>query len=125
MPYSGPIVDAHHHIWRLADVPWLAGPILPRIFGEYAPIKRDYLVDEYLRDVRAAGVEQSVYVQCNWPNDRAIDEVAWVQSVSDQHGFPHGIVGFADFPRQIPVQQFGRGELFEQLFGPEDGVDES
>ncbi|MEO7402601.1 MAG: amidohydrolase family protein [Burkholderiales bacterium] len=96
MPYSGPIIDAHHHIWRLADVPWLAGPILPRIFGDYTPIKRDYLVDEYLRDVRAAGVEQSVYVQCNWPNDRAIDEVAWVQSVSDQHGFPHGIVGFAD-----------------------------
>ncbi|MEJ0069141.1 MAG: hypothetical protein WDO24_10915 [Pseudomonadota bacterium] len=25
------IIDAHHHIWRLADLPWLAGPPVPRI----------------------------------------------------------------------------------------------
>jgi predicted TIM-barrel fold metal-dependent hydrolase len=94
--YAGPIIDAHHHVWRLADLPWLAGPTVPRIFGEYAAIKRDYLIDEFLRDVRRAGVEQSVYVQANWPNDRAVDEVAWVQSVADAHGFPQAIVGFAD-----------------------------
>jgi predicted TIM-barrel fold metal-dependent hydrolase len=36
-----PIVDAHHHIWRQADQPWLQGPTVPRIFGEYDAIKRD------------------------------------------------------------------------------------
>jgi predicted TIM-barrel fold metal-dependent hydrolase len=96
MTYSGPIVDAHHHIWRVADVPWLNGPILPRIFGDYTPIKRDYLAEEFMRDLRVANVEQSVYVQCNWANEQAVDEVAWVQSVADAKGFPHGIVGFAD-----------------------------
>ena len=25
------IVDAHHHIWRQADLPWLMGPLQPRI----------------------------------------------------------------------------------------------
>ena len=23
-----PIIDAHHHIWRQADLPWLMGPML-------------------------------------------------------------------------------------------------
>jgi predicted TIM-barrel fold metal-dependent hydrolase len=26
-------VDAHLHVWRLADLPWLHGPVVPRIFG--------------------------------------------------------------------------------------------
>ena len=39
------IVDAHHHIWRQADLPWLDGPMQPRIFGPYEPIRRDYLIE--------------------------------------------------------------------------------
>lgn len=91
-----PIVDAHHHIWRLADLPWLSGPPVPRIFGEYGAIRRDYTIEEYIAEAAAAGVVRSVYVQTNWPPARAVDEVAWVQSVADRHGFPHAIVGFAD-----------------------------
>ena len=74
-----PIVDAHHHIWRQADLPWLQGPSVPRIFGNYDAIKRDYLIDEFLRDLEGTGVTKSVYVQANWPKERAVDEVAWVQ----------------------------------------------
>ena len=44
-----PIVDAHHHIWRQADLPWLQGPMVPRIFGPYEPIRRDYPIEEYPR----------------------------------------------------------------------------
>jgi len=91
-----PIVDAHHHIWRQADLPWLQGPSVPRIFGDYDAIKRDYLIDEFLRDLVGTGVTKSVYVQANWPAARAVDEVAWVQGVADASGWPHGIVGFAD-----------------------------
>ena len=43
-----PIIDAHHHIWRRADQPWLQGPTVPRIFGAYDAIKRDYPVEEFL-----------------------------------------------------------------------------
>jgi predicted TIM-barrel fold metal-dependent hydrolase len=90
------IVDAHHHVWRQADMPWLSGPMQPRIFGAYEPIRRDYLIDEYLADVAGSGVTKSVYVQANWPKDKFEDEVAWVQQVADQRGWPHGIVGYAD-----------------------------
>jgi predicted TIM-barrel fold metal-dependent hydrolase len=90
------IVDAHHHIWRQADMPWLSGPIQPRIFGPYEPLQRDYLIDEFLEDLAGTGVVQSVYVQANWPKDKFEDEVAWVSEVADARGWPHGIVGYAD-----------------------------
>ena len=60
------VVDSHHHIWRMADLPWLQGPMVPRIFGPYEAVRRDYLVDEYVRDVTAEGVDAAVYVQPNW-----------------------------------------------------------
>ena len=41
-------------------------------------------------------MEKSVYVQCNWAEFAAVDEVAWVQATADAHGWPHGIVGYAN-----------------------------
>lgn len=92
-----PAIDAHHHIWRQADLPWLNGPNEPRIFGDYTPIKRDYPIDEFHADLEGHGVVGSVYVQANWPAGRAVDESRWVQSVADASGWPNAIVGFADF----------------------------
>jgi predicted TIM-barrel fold metal-dependent hydrolase len=91
------IVDAHHHIWRQADLPWLIGPMQPRIFGPYEPIRRDYPIAEYLEDIAGSGVAQSVYVQANWDPPRFEDEAAYVQSVADEAGWPHAIVAYADF----------------------------
>jgi predicted TIM-barrel fold metal-dependent hydrolase len=91
-----PIIDAHHHIWRQADLPWLQGPMVARIFGPYEPIRRDYPIAEYLADIKSSHVVGSVYVQTNWEKDKALEEAAWVQSVSDTEGWPHAIVGYAD-----------------------------
>jgi predicted TIM-barrel fold metal-dependent hydrolase len=92
-----PIIDAHHHIWRRKDLPWLDGPMQPRIFGPYEAIRRDYPIGEYLADIAGTGVTKSVYVQANWPKDRFEDEVAYVQEAASETGFPQGIVGYADF----------------------------
>jgi Predicted metal-dependent hydrolase of the TIM-barrel fold len=93
---AGGLVDAHHHIWRRADLAWLQGPMVPRIFGAYEPIRRDYPIEEYLADAVPAGVAASVYVQTNWPLERSLDEVRWVQEVHEQTGWPSAIVGCAD-----------------------------
>ena len=92
-----PVVDGHHHIWRRADLPWLVGPMQPRIFGPYEPIRRDYPIDEYRADIAHSGVVKSVYVQTNWPRERYVDEAAWVQQTADATGWPHAIVAYADF----------------------------
>jgi predicted TIM-barrel fold metal-dependent hydrolase len=91
------IIDAHHHIWRRRDLPWLDGPMQPRIFGPYEAIRRDYPISEFLSDLDGCGVTKSVYVQANWAKDRFEDEVAYVQQAADETGFPQGIVGYADF----------------------------
>jgi len=90
------IIDAHHHIWRQADLPWLLGPTQPRIFGAYDAIKRDYPIEEFLGDVAGTGVERSVYVQANWAPAQAEDEAAWVQRTADRSGWPHAIVAYCD-----------------------------
>ena len=92
-----PIVDAHHHIWRQADLAWLTGPMQPRIFGPYEAIRRDYPIEEFRSDLSDSGVVKSVYVQTNWPKDRYEDEAVWVQRTADATGWPHAIVAYADF----------------------------
>jgi predicted TIM-barrel fold metal-dependent hydrolase len=90
------LVDTHHHIWRLADLPWLAGEVVPRIFGPYQPVQRDYLIGEYTAEATASGISASVYVQTNWPLDRSLDEVRWVRDVHAETGWPMAVIGSAD-----------------------------
>ena len=91
------IVDGHHHIWRQADLPWLVGPMQPRIFGPYEPIRRDYPIREYLDDIAGTGVAQSVYVQTNWAKPDFEREAEWVENTHAETGWPHAIVAYADF----------------------------
>ena len=91
------VIDAHHHIWRRADLPWLEGPMQPRIFGPYEPIRRDYPISEYLADIAGCDIVRSVYVQANWAKEAFADEVAYVQRAADETGYPQAIVGYADF----------------------------
>jgi predicted TIM-barrel fold metal-dependent hydrolase len=102
------VVDCHHHIWRMADLPWLNGPMVPRIFGPYEPIRRDYPACEYVADATAAGVDAGVYVQANWPLDRSVDEVRWLAGVHGETGWPQAIIGSAD------LFEPGAGEVFQR-----------
>ncbi|MGQ3353507.1 MAG: amidohydrolase family protein [Phreatobacter sp.] len=90
------MIDAHFHIWRQADLPWLTGPMQPRIFGPYEPIRRDYPIAEYVADATSAGITGAVYVQANWPVDRYLEEAAFVAEASEASGFPIAIVAYAD-----------------------------
>lgn len=111
------MIDAHHHIWIQKDLPWLLGPEVPRIFGPYGAIKRDYLIEEFLEDIKGAGIEKSVYIQANWAPNWFEDEVAWVQSVSDASGWPHGIVGYADFTVDTVRPQLDRLKKYRLMRG--------
>jgi predicted TIM-barrel fold metal-dependent hydrolase len=93
---SIPTIDAHHHIWRLSDLPWLSGPQVPRIFGPYKPICRDYPIEEFRSDTTGCDIVKSIYIQTNWPAGQSYDEARWVQSVADETGWPHGNVAHAN-----------------------------
>lgn len=90
------MIDSHFHIWRMKDLPWLNGPMQPRIFGPYEPIRRDYPITEFRDDSAAGTVTGAVYVQANWAPDLALCEVTFVADAARRSGFPVWIVGYAD-----------------------------
>ena len=90
-------IDGHYHIWRQSDLPWLVGPMQPRIFGPYEAIRRDYPMSEYRAEAEsAAGVEKACLRAGQLAGRRAEAEVAWVETVAHETGWPHAIVGYAD-----------------------------
>lgn len=89
-------IDSHFHIWRQKDQPWLVGPMVPRIFGRYEAIRRDYTIEEFLADQKDSGVEKAVYVQTNWAKENFENEVAFLTETAKRSGWPHAIVGYAD-----------------------------
>jgi L-fuconolactonase len=111
------IVDSHFHIWRKQDLPWLNGPMVPRIFGPYEPVRRDYPIAEYLGDLQGLGIDKSVYVQTNWARQDFEKEVAWVSDTAKETGWPHAIVGYADFSVDDIRPQLDRLKAYPLLRG--------
>jgi predicted TIM-barrel fold metal-dependent hydrolase len=136
-------VDAHHHIWPATGLPWLDGPMIPRIFGPYESLQgKAYTAEEYAADASDAGFSQSVYVQANWKLEDSLKEVQWVHEQHERTGWPHAIVGSADLfdanafetlQEQAALSPLMRGtrlqlhwherEAFRFASGPERGQD--
>lgn len=92
------IIDAHHHLWDL-DLhyyPWLSDGVQPAAFGDYTPLLRNYRIDDYLDDARQVNVVRSIHLDVKYDPADPVGETRWLQGVADRHGFPHGIVGYAD-----------------------------
>jgi predicted TIM-barrel fold metal-dependent hydrolase len=98
--YSGPIIDSHCHLWDLGmdRHPWLrptGGAI--QALGDLAPIRRNYLVDDYRRDAANQNVVASVHIEAAW--DRADDplaEIEWLETLDKSSGVAVRYIGFAD-----------------------------
>jgi len=91
-------IDPHHHLWDLGrnTYPWLQDRTLaPRLEGDIRPIAKDYLLEDYASDTRNQNVVKSVHVECGWDPSDPVGETAWLQSLADKHGYPHGIVARA------------------------------
>lgn len=96
--YDGPIVDAHHHVWDLSlgRHPWLApeGRVAHR-YGEYEPIKHNYLPADYRRDIAGTGIVASVYMEAEWTPGDGLAEVAVVERYREETGVPGAMVAQA------------------------------
>src|SRR4051812_19246580 len=95
------IIDSHHHLWDSAAhfYPLLAGPMHERGWGDWSPLRANYLVSDFLHDARNQDLWKSVHVQANFDPSNPVGETAWLEQVASQpesRGFPHGIVAFAN-----------------------------
>jgi predicted TIM-barrel fold metal-dependent hydrolase len=95
------IIDPHIHLWDLENrsYPWLVDPI-DHFAGDYAAIRKSYLITDFLEDARRQDLVKAVHVQAELDhNDDPVEETAWLQSLADDPalpGFPHAIVAYAD-----------------------------
>ena len=89
------IIDAHHHLWDLSvfPYPWMNNP---HPTGDISHLKKNYLVNDLLEDAKNLELIKSVHIQCGGGINSPVEESKWVQSISDKHGFPHGMVVFSD-----------------------------
>lgn len=97
------IVDAHHHLWNLREnsYPWLAARGPHPMFGEdYDILRQDYLIGDFLADISDLPIRASVHLQADHDPSDAVRESRWLAQIASSpgsKGFPHAIVGYADF----------------------------
>ena len=97
------IVDAHHHLWDLNNehtkYSWLMVKEGEAFFGDYAAIRKSYLLEDYLEDSKNQNIIKSVHVQAEHDDDKPVNETAWLQNLADTHSsnLPSAIVAYADF----------------------------
>jgi L-fuconolactonase len=97
------IIDAHHHLWT-ADYPWLTEPA-------FAPIRRDYTVEDLRGHLRAAGVDRTVLVEASIMRD---SETTAFLAMADTTPEIAGVVGWASLTDPaltdtIAAHRAGRG----------------
>lgn len=82
------VIDSHQHFWQRSlpfDYRWLESPAL-------APICRDFLPQDLLPHLKAAGISQSIFVQ----TQHNVEENRWTLKLADENAFLAGIVGWVD-----------------------------
>jgi len=102
------IVDAHHHLWDLdhESYPWLKGPneVKIHVAGDLDPIRKNYLVPDFLNDTKDQHLIKSVHLQAEG-SDR-LRETEWLYEQHKKYGFPTVIVAGGnpasdDFPQLL------------------------
>ena len=93
------IVDSHHHLWNIGKhyYPWLSDQVRTVSYGEYSAIRKNYLLEDFRRDIGDVNVVKSVHVQAESQDPFA--ETQWLQNIADDPasgGFPHAIVCYVD-----------------------------
>src|SRR6266566_6400732 len=80
-PDAVTLIDAHHHLWNLAQRkhPNLIGaPRHDFFMGDDSAIRRDYLAEDYRRDAAGHNVLTSVHCEAEWDRADQIGETRWI-----------------------------------------------
>ncbi len=92
-------IDAHQHFWDLSlsstfNYQWLTAP-------DKAAIHRSYLPADLLPQIRAAGIDRTVFVQ----TQHLLEENTWVLKLAEATPFIAGVVGWVDLQSDACEEQ--------------------
>jgi len=83
---DAPIVDAHHHVWSLDDVPQ------PWIREDMSAIRRDFSIEDYRADTAGSHVTRSIIVQ----TVASFRETLGLLRLSSTNDVVRGVIGWVD-----------------------------
>ena len=117
-----PVIDAHHHLWRLSGgplyYPWLQDARPHEFFlGEYATLKRDYLPADYRRDSAGHNVVKTVHVEAECRRDQQVAETRWLTEMNAHSGMPRAIVAHAWFHTANAEEIFAQQKSYSMVRG--------
>lgn len=121
--YSGPIIDAHHHLWDLAmhRHPWLEAAAGERGgLGDLGPLRRNYLPQDYGRDAARHDIVATVHVEAGWRADDCVGETRWLETLDKSAGVA------ARYVVHVPLASRDAGRLvaeqaaFDRVVGVRD-----
>jgi L-fuconolactonase len=82
MPYAK--IDAHHHLWKYS------APQYPWISENMSLLRRDFLIQDLLDDLKESDIDGVVTVQAR----QTLEETQWLLELARDHDFIRGVVGW-------------------------------
>ncbi|WP_147395462.1 amidohydrolase family protein [Altericroceibacterium spongiae] len=118
------IIDCHFHLWDLKVnyYPWLTDRIsenVTRINGDYRSIRKNYLIEDFRKDMAGVDVVAAVHLQADADPADSVSESAWLQSVADSegNGMPQGFVARGDLRASDAAETIEQHCAFPNLRG--------
>lgn len=98
--YSGPIIDAHTHLWDLSmnKHPWLSTTDSSvQALGGLETLRQTYVVDDYRRDSANQDIVASVHIEALWDTSDPLGETRWLDTLDKSHGVAARYIASAPF----------------------------
>lgn len=117
--YSGPIIDAHHHLWDLSmgRHPWLSpsDPSVQAIAG-LSSIAHDALVADYRRAASRHDVVATVHIEALWAGD-PVAETRWLETLDKSGGVALRYVANAHLGQADAAELIAAQAAFDRVVG--------
>ena len=121
--YSGPIIDAHTHLWDLSmrKHAWLlpsGGGV--QALGGLERLRRDVLVADYLRDSANQEIVATVHIEAQWDRADVLGETRWLESLDKTRGIAMRYVAAAPFGSPAGAAIIAAQAAFPRVVGIRD-----
>lgn len=121
--YSGPIIDAHTHLWDLSmnKHAWLSPSNADvQALGGLEKLRRDYLVADYLRDTANQNIVASVHIEALWDPSDMVGETRWLETLDKSRGVAIRYIAAAPFGTPEAAGILEQQASFERVVGIRD-----
>ena len=121
--YSGPIIDAHTHLWDLAmnKHPWLSpsnGSV--QALGGLDKLRRTYVVADFLRDTANQTIVASVHIEALWDPSDPVGETRWLETLDKSRGVAIRYTAAAPFGMPHAAAILEQQASFKRVVGIRD-----